>query len=82
VAAVSELTVTESLSEQRGEEWYEEGTYRHKIQPAGATEPSDVTGRYMSTWARTPEGQWKLRMAHVMPDQPAEGATPTQAPQN
>jgi ketosteroid isomerase-like protein len=80
VAAVSELTVTESLSEQRGEEWYTEGTYQHKMQAPDATEKTDATGRYMTNWVRTPEGQWKIRMAHVMPDAPAEAATP--APQN
>jgi len=77
VATVSELTVTESLSEQRGEEWYTEGTYQHKSQPADGTEMTDASGRYMHTWARTPEGQWKIRMAHVIPDAPA-----APAPQN
>ncbi|HSJ15994.1 MAG TPA: nuclear transport factor 2 family protein [Longimicrobiales bacterium] len=70
--AISDLEITETNTERRGDEWYRAGTYRHQVIEEGA-EPFTATGRYLTIWARTPDGQWRIRTEEVTADASPQG---------
>ena len=62
-----DLTVTETNTERRGDDWHVAGTFRQTVTQPGA-EPVAGSGRYSVTWTRTPEGQWRIRSSEVIRD--------------
>jgi uncharacterized protein (TIGR02246 family) len=71
VPNVNNLQIQETRTEQRGQDYYSEGTYTHD---AFQTEegPSGTGGRYAVTWTRAADGQWRIRSSEVMPDAPPQ----------
>jgi uncharacterized protein (TIGR02246 family) len=67
VSNISNLQITETLTEQRGQDYYSEGTYTHSPfqNPEGVTSTS---GRFTVTWTRSADGQWRISSTNVTPD--------------
>jgi uncharacterized protein (TIGR02246 family) len=71
VPAVNNLQIQETRTEQRGQDYYSEGTYTHD--PFQTDEgPSGTSGRYTVTWTQDADGQWRIRSSEVMPDAPPQ----------
>lgn len=66
-AITSDLTVTQTNVERRGEDWHVAGTYRQTVTEPGA-EPVPGSGRYSATWTRAADGQWRIRSTEVIRD--------------
>jgi ketosteroid isomerase-like protein len=67
VPNINNLQINETRSEQRGQDFYSEGTYTHApFQAPDGT--SSTSGRYTVTWTRAADGQWRIRSTEVMPD--------------
>jgi uncharacterized protein (TIGR02246 family) len=69
VPNINNLQIRDTLREQRGQDYYAEGTYTHE--PFQTDEgPSGTSGRYTVTWTQDADGQWRIRSSEVMPDAP------------
>jgi uncharacterized protein (TIGR02246 family) len=66
VPNIRDLQIFETRSEQRGEDYYAEGTYTHAPVEDGPT-AGGTDGRYTVTWTRDADGQWRIRSTEVMP---------------
>jgi ketosteroid isomerase-like protein len=72
VPNVNDLEVQETRTEQRGQDYYSEGTYTHA--PFQTEDGMSGTGgRYALTWTQDAAGQWRIRSSEVMPDAPPQG---------
>lgn len=71
VAGLSDLEITEEMTEARGNDWYSEGTYSATVTEPDA-EPFEITGRYTVTWTRDADGQWRIRSTEIQSDEPAD----------
>ncbi|CAN5880474.1 hypothetical protein BH23GEM9_BH23GEM9_09030 [soil metagenome] len=71
VPNINNLQIHETRTEQRGQDYYSEGTYTHA--PFQTEEgPSGTSGRYTVTWTQSADGQWRIRSTEVMPDAPPQ----------
>jgi uncharacterized protein (TIGR02246 family) len=66
-AITTDLVVTQTNVERRGEDWHVAGTFRQMVTEPGA-EPVPGSGRYSVTWTRAADGQWRIRSSEVMRD--------------
>jgi uncharacterized protein (TIGR02246 family) len=71
VPNIRDLEIFEARSEQRGEDYYAEGTYTHAVVEEGPS-TGGTNGRYTVTWTRDADGQWRIRSTEVMPSPPAQ----------
>jgi uncharacterized protein (TIGR02246 family) len=71
VPNINNLDIRETLTEQRGQDYYMEGMYTHA---AFQTEegPSGTSGRFTVMWTQAADGQWRIRSTEVMPDAPPQ----------
>jgi uncharacterized protein (TIGR02246 family) len=67
VVNISELEINETRSEQRGQDYYSEGTYTHSPVPTGPG-AGGTGGRYTVTWTRAADGQWRIRSTEIVPN--------------
>jgi uncharacterized protein (TIGR02246 family) len=72
VPAVSNLVVTEEITERIGDDWRGAGTYAATIAPPGE-EAMETTGRYTVVWTLGADGQWRIRSTEVHADEPIDG---------
>jgi uncharacterized protein (TIGR02246 family) len=70
VPNINDLQINETSSEQRGQDYYAEGTYTHAPVQTGPTAGA-TRGRFNVTWTRAADGQWRIRSTEVMPETPA-----------
>jgi ketosteroid isomerase-like protein len=71
VPNINDLDIRETLTEQRGQDYYMEGTYTHA--PFQTEEGvSGTSGRFTVTWTQAADGQWRIRSTEVMPDAPPQ----------
>jgi ketosteroid isomerase-like protein len=71
VPNINDLDITETLTEQRGQDYYMEGMYTHA--PFQTEEGvSGTSGRFTVTWTQAADGQWRIRSTEVMPDAPPQ----------
>jgi uncharacterized protein (TIGR02246 family) len=71
VPNINNLQIHETRTEQRGQDFYSEGTYTHDAFQTDAG-PSGTSGRYAATWTQDADGQWRIRSSEVMPDAPPQ----------
>ena len=71
VPNINNLQTHDTRTEQRGQDYYVEGTYTHA---SFETEegPSGTSGRHTITWTQAADGQWRIRSTEVMPDAPPQ----------
>ena len=75
-AAVSEVTVADSLAIERG-------TYNIRFTAAGAQSPIPSfadRGNHVTLWRRESDGRWRIQWDAIVSTQPAAGAPATGAP--
>jgi uncharacterized protein (TIGR02246 family) len=70
VPNINNLQIQETRTEQRGQDYYSEGTYTHA--PFQTEEGPSTGGRYAVTWTQGADGQWRIRSSEVMPDAPPQ----------
>ena len=66
-AISSDLASNQTSAERSGDDWRLAGTFTVTVTEPGA-EPVSTGGRYVNTWTRTPEGEWRLRSSEVVRD--------------
>jgi uncharacterized protein (TIGR02246 family) len=71
VPLINNLQTHVTRTEQRGQDYFVEGTYTHA---SFQTEegPSGTSGRYVNTWTQGADGQWRIRSTEVTPDAPPQ----------
>jgi uncharacterized protein (TIGR02246 family) len=69
VPNINNLESRETRTEQRGQDYFVEGTYTHA---SFETEegPSGTSGRHSVTWTQGADRQWRIRSTEVVPDAP------------
>lgn len=72
VPNINDLEIHGTRTEQRGEDYFFEGTYTHTPFQIEAGRMSAGGGRTTSTWGQDADGQWRIRSVEVMPDEPPQ----------
>ncbi|MBA2671736.1 MAG: nuclear transport factor 2 family protein, partial [Gemmatimonadetes bacterium] len=71
VPNINNLQSRETRTEQRGQEYLFEGTYTHATFQTEEG-PSGTSGRFANTFTQDADGQWRIRLAEVLPDAPPQ----------